>query len=292
MCDYKNKDIEFSRRYNLLKISENTILQSFYNVLPFLNILFDEEASFAITDAEKYLEVMNCEGLQLKAKAGEKVPKGGAIHEALTTGQTVIMDVPKEVYGIPFKSYAIPIKEENKVVGAIVVGKSLEKRNKVLATSEALASSLEQMSASIQALTEGVQTISANDKEILKEVKIASDSAKGTDDIIRFVESVSHQTNMLGLNAAIEAARAGEMGKGFSVVAQEIRKLSGSSSESIKKIDSVLTKIETAVENISGKLNETSKIFESQAVAFEEISATIQEISKNANSLDNLARKL
>ncbi|MBK1812086.1 chemotaxis protein [Clostridium sp. YIM B02505] len=277
----------------MLKISENEVLESFNTVLPYLMLLFDDEASFAITDENKYLLIENCSNLQIKAKVGDIIPKGGAIHKAISSGKTIIMDVPKEVYGIPFKSYAIPIKNDNNiVVGSIVVGKSLEKRNQVLSTSEAVAASLEQISASIQSLTEGVQKVVNSNNEILSEVKVAKESTKGTDDILRFVENVSHQTNLLGINAAIEAARAGELGKGFGVVAQEIRKLSASSSESIKKINGVLTKIEGSVGKISTKVSDTSAIFELQAAAFEEISASIQELSANANVLDQLARKL
>jgi phage host-nuclease inhibitor protein Gam len=277
----------------MLKISENEVLEAFNRILPYLMVLFDDEASFAITDEDKYLLIENCSNLHIKGKAGDIITNGGAIQKAISSGKTVIMDVPKEVYGVPFKSYAIPIKNDNnKVVGSIVVGKSLEKRNQVLATSEALAASLEQISASIQSLTEGVQSVVSSNSEILSEVKVAKESAKGTDEILRFVENVSHQTNLLGINAAIEAARAGDLGKGFGVVAQEIRKLSASSSESIKKINGVVNKIEGSVGKISTKVSDTSTIFESQAAAFEEISASIQELSANANILDQLARKL
>ena len=69
-------------------------------------------------------------------------------------------------------------------------------------------------------------------KEVLSKV---DKNSKDTDGILSFI-----QTNMLGLNAAIEAARAGDAGRGFKVVATEIRKLSTSTSESVKKVDSVL----------------------------------------------------
>ena len=65
---------------------------------------------------------------------------------------------------------------------------------------------------------------------------------------------VSTQTNLLGLNAAIEAARAGEVGKGFTVVASEIRKLSTSTSESIKQIDTVLKNINQSITIINDKV--------------------------------------
>lgn len=275
------------------RISDNEGLQSFNEMLPYLTILFDNEASFGITDKNKYLLVQNCESLSIRAKAGDVIPQNGTAFKAMATGKTLINDVPKEVYGVPFKSYAIPIKNHNnEVVGCIAVGRSLEKRNHVLDLSESLSASLEQISASVQNLTEGVQDIVESNESMLEDARIASENTKGTDDILNFVQSISHQTNLLGINAAIEAARAGEMGKGFGVVAKEIRKLSSSSSESIKQVNEVLRKIENSVVNITTKVNESSIVFESQASAFEQISASIQELSASAHNLEELSRKL
>jgi methyl-accepting chemotaxis protein len=109
---------------------------------------------------------------------------------------------------------------------------------------------------------------------------------------LRFVQNVSNQTNLLGLNAAIEAARAGENGKGFSVVAQEIRKLSNTSSESIRKIDLVLKKIEESVINISSKINESNSFFATQTAAFDEIIASIKELNSTSKILEEISKKL
>lgn len=272
---------------------ENEVLECFRKVVPYLHILFDGSAAFGIADKNKYLFVENCEDLPMKIKAGDLIPQGGAIAEVLKTGKTLIKDVPKEVYGVPFKSYAIPIKNEhNSIVGVISVAKTLGKRNQVLALAETVASALEQMSSAIQNVSDGVQDVVNSNSEILDEVKVASESTKGTDDILKFVQGVSSQTNLLGLNAAIEASRVGDAGRGFSVIAKEIRKLSNSSSESVKQIDGVLRKIESSVTNISTKINESSIFFETQAAAFEEISASIQELSASAQELKNLSKIL
>lgn len=274
------------------KISDNETLMSFYKMLPYLPTLFEDEISFAITDKEKYLVVQNSKGLPLNIKGGDKIPSGGAAIEALKTEKVIIKDVTKEVYGVPFKSYAIPIKENHNVVGILLTGKSLEKRNNVLNIAHSLAASLQQISASVQEISAGSQSVMYSNSEIQEKVKEANENAQNTDDILKFIQNISSKTNLLGLNAAIEAARAGDMGRGFNIVAQEIRKLSNSSSESVKKVNEVLEKISQSVSIISNKITDSSSFFEVQASAIDEISASLEELATTASELEKLSEKL
>ena len=83
-----------------------------------------------------------------------------------------------------------------------------------------------------------------------------------THEVIGFINKVSQQTNLLGLNAAIEAARAGEQGKGFAVVANEVRKLAEDSVEATKKINSILNNIESSMQAIIVGIEETAAVAE------------------------------
>lgn len=272
---------------------ENGVLNSFSNIAPYLKLLFDEEVAFAVTDTEKYLDVTINEKLPLKSGIGDKIPEGGAIYEALKKGEVVIKDVGKEIYGTAFKSYAIPIKNsDDKVIGVIVAGKSIEKRMEVLALSESLAGSLNEISLVVQNVAKVSKELANSNRQVVEEVEKASETTKDTDGIIGFVQNISSQTNLLGLNAAIEAARAGEAGKGFSVVAQEIRKLSNSTTESIKKIDSVIKEIGEAVRKISQRVNESNSFLGEQSTSFQEITASIEELNKEAQILKKMAGKL
>lgn len=267
--------------------------EAFKTLIPYLNVIFDNELSVAIADLEKYVKIFPNDKLPIKSVEGDPVPNGGAVYDALKSGKQVIKKVPKEVYGVAFKSYAIPIKGDNgEVKGVIVAGKSLERSEKINDLSHSLSNKLLEISDVVSGLTDEVQKLVGLNQDVNNEVASAIETTKDTDEILNFVQSISKQTNLLGLNAAIESARAGEVGKGFSVVAQEIRKLSNSSAESIKKIDVVLKGIVNSIEKISGDVNKTSELFEGQVAAFEQINASIQELNSNAQTLEEFSKKI
>jgi len=99
-------------------------------------------------------------------------------------------------------------------------------------------------------------------KETAEQVSILSEKAENVGRIIETISSIAEQTNLLALNAAIEAARAGEAGKGFAVVADEIRKLAEESKKATLNIETILNEINQgakAAERATGKVVETLK---------------------------------
>jgi hypothetical protein len=274
------------------KISDYEILNLCYNMIPIITHLFNEDVAFGIADKDKFIKVKQGKELILQIEEGAQVAEGGAVMQAIKTGQVIIKEVPKEVYGIAFQSYAIPLKENNEVVGVFVVGKCLTRKQEVLSTAKNLSGSLEQMSRAVNDISTGVQEQASKINEIFKTSKLTSEKTEDTKQVINFISGISSQTNLLGLNAAIEAARAGEKGLGFSVVAQEIRKLSTSTNESIKKIDSVLKYIDTSTKSTTQRIEEVNDVFQSQAAALEEIVASFDELNQVTLMLERLSEDL
>ena len=155
-----------------------------------------------------------------------------------------------------------------------------------------LTESLSQISGGIREVNTGVQDLAMMNNKVLQETIQANNKAKDTDQIVGIIQGISSQTNLLGLNASIEAARAGEYGKGFSVVAKEIRKLSNTSKESIDKIDNIIKDISSSIQSINDNLDQTNAVSQNQSAALEEISASLDELNTTVSALKDLSKQL
>jgi ligand-binding sensor protein len=161
---------------------------------------------------------------------------------------------------------------------------------------KALVSSLnndvQHIAASMQELAASASSVIDNQNSLNTEIKNVNTMTGNINEVMNFIKTISDETHMLGLNAAIEAARAGETGAGFGVVAQQIRKLSADSKDTVGKIKEFTDLIQSSVNKTVDMSNKTTATVEQQSVALQAVTANVQGISTFSEQLNDLANKM
>jgi len=276
-------------------VLNSKLYQSFLIMLPKMAALFtDRTVGFYATDREKFIMKIDPLNRVSFVKPGQPFAKGGAADYVMDSRQPLAVELGAEVYGLPLRVSCFPLFDDDtqEVIGTfgMVITRHNAEAMKEMAAS--FMNGLTEISAAIQQTAASAASINASEQKLNQHIAEIQQSASEIISILDSIKSIADQTKMLGLNAAIEAARAGDAGKGFGVVAEEIRKLSESSKQTAEGIGKLTRIIEEKISIAGESSRATVQASEEQAAASQEISASIEELLANANRLNELAENI
>ncbi|WP_211746192.1 methyl-accepting chemotaxis protein [Paenibacillus sp. Marseille-Q4541] len=272
--------------------TQHELIRMFVKVAPLLQSLSNDDITIGIYNTEKLIVNFPGKTFSLNVSPGDPLMEGDIVTNAIRNNTALSAVVPKELFGFPLAARAIPLHDEQgNVIGGVGMGTSLEKASRLFEMAESFSAIVEQTTASIEDISQSISYLTERVTDVTIQMKDVSSSAQQIGKISTVVKEISDQSNMLGLNAAIEAARAGEAGRGFSVVADEIRKLATSSKENVDQINGITKNIQELLMKLNDAFSDIHSLTDTQSGTIKEFSATIQEISIKAEELAQVAEE-
>ncbi|RLQ94343.1 methyl-accepting chemotaxis protein [Falsibacillus albus] len=265
-------------------------LQSILNTVDILQKTFPEDVCIIVADTENVLTILQGDKIKLPVNPGDHISKyrGTVTETALRTGQRQFEERGPELFGFPYISKAEPIYDNEELTGVISTISSMEKYEMLRQEAIVISDTVEKMRETSEEVSMASNDVAVSIQELSEESSSMSEDIKQIQGILQFVHEIATQSNLLGINAAIEAARAGQHGRGFSVVAEEIRKMAVKSKESAETIKKQLENIQHVVNQMNSTIHQVAAFSEEHSASMQELNTSYVQLSKTAEKLRKL----
>ncbi|MFZ3422260.1 methyl-accepting chemotaxis protein [Vibrio harveyi] len=141
----------------------------------------------------------------------------------------------------------------------------------------------------VQSVITEIETLSSYIEQASASVGSLNENTTQINDVITTINAISEQTNLLALNAAIEAARAGEQGRGFAVVADEVRTLASRTQQATVEIQAMIEKLQVESQNIASITDRTVQQAQTSSQLIDEVGGDVTAIADSARSLMDMS---
>jgi len=204
-----------------------------------------------------------------------------------------------------FENIIAEILKQNKIIdntyknAGVLSDKIVNQHQNLEKIKEFMNNTYDVLNKTITTFEETIQDIQKNaeyENELATKLQTLSNEAQNINDILKVIKEIADQTNLLALNAAIEAARAGEHGRGFAVVADEVRNLAEKTQKSLTEIESTVNIVVQEVIDTSSQMEESSAhindLSSKTSQLQEEINLISTKMNESIDSVNSFAQEL
>lgn len=258
-----------------------------------LLVKFNEENAGVIMEAARKQEESNAIMVTVADNIikhfGEAMERFNALGESLKNSHTSMENIAGST-----ESTAEAIQEEATICGEILAQTDAagEATESMIAASMRVNTTVDSGASSVKELGKQADNVSSSSKVVEEVITQLTAKVQQVGSFVDTILSISSQTNLLALNASIEAARAGEAGRGFSVVAEEIRQLSEDTKVASNNITSIIQELNTdtklaneSIETAVSSVTQQNELIQQTKEKFDEVSQEVQLLSNNIDEV-------
>ena len=276
----------------MMNDENQVILEKVAAALPIVHRAFDGEVGVALTDTEKYLLYYPAKDLDFAIQVNQAIKVGSGAYKLIHEKRAYLkVNMDKQLRGFPYKvmTGAVYNSSNSEIIGAIIITQSLARQDTLKDMAGTLLNNISTLASTAEEITAQSEEIMGITRALGQVAKESQTQVFETNRVLGFIKEIAGQTNLLGLNAAIEAARVGEQGRGFGVVAEEIRKLAANSTTSITQINGIINGIQAGSAATYAQISQVEEGISQVAEAISHMAAATQELRAMAHLLDEKA---